>query len=343
MTREAHLVGSVPLASSEEVFRAVTAAIGGHLRKIPDGETGERRSWINFQYAVLAAQPALEATGVTVAAGRFPEGGAAASYRYEPLRLRAGAKAEDLRFGALGYAAAARASYAVFSALKREGVIAPATRFQVSLPTPLAPMTVFVVPEDRVAVYAPYAAALLRELDEIAAAIPHDELAIQWDVSAEFAIWEGIFPPVPGDWLARIVEHGDRVPAGAWLGYHLCYGDRGHRHFVEPRDAGLLAETARRISAGLGRSLEWIHLPVPKNRDDDAYFAPLADLALRPETKLFLGLVHHTDGLEGARRRITAASRVLSGFGIATECGFGRRDPATVPALLRLHAEVAAA
>jgi hypothetical protein len=29
-------------------------------------------------------------------------------------------------------------------------------------------------------------------------------------------------------------------------------------------------------------------------------------------------------------------------FGIATECGFGRRDPATIPALLRLHAEVAA-
>jgi hypothetical protein len=28
-------------------------------------------------------------------------------------------------------------------------------------------------------------------------------------------------------------------------------------------------------------------------------------------------------------------------FFIATECGFGRRDPRTIPELLRIHAEVA--
>ena len=45
----AHLVGSVPLPDTESVFRVVVNALGAHLRRIPDGETGERRRWIFFQ------------------------------------------------------------------------------------------------------------------------------------------------------------------------------------------------------------------------------------------------------------------------------------------------------
>jgi hypothetical protein len=85
-----------------------------------------------------------------------------------------------------------------------------------------------------------------------------------------------------------------------------------------------------------------IHLPVPRERSDDAYFAPLKGLKLRPETTLALGLVHYTDGLEGTRRRIAAAEKVVQGFMIGTECGFGRRDPATIPKLLEIHAQAAA-
>jgi hypothetical protein len=33
------------------------------------------------------------------------------------------------------------------------------------------------------------------------------------------------------------------------------------------------------------------------------------------------------------------AERFVKEFGIATECGFGRRPPETVPELLRIHAE----
>ncbi len=82
-------------------------------------------------------------------------------------------------------------------------------------------------------------------------------------------------------------------------------------------------------------------MPVPRNRADDAYFAPLRQLELRPETELCLGLVHYTDGVDGARARLDAAKNHVRDFSIATECGFGRRDPATIPALLRLHAEIA--
>jgi hypothetical protein len=82
-------------------------------------------------------------------------------------------------------------------------------------------------------------------------------------------------------------------------------------------------------------------MPLPRDRSDDAYFAPLKKLQLRPETTLALGLVHHTDGLEGTARRMATARKYAPDFAIGTECGFGRRKPETIPELLRIHAEAA--
>jgi hypothetical protein len=82
-------------------------------------------------------------------------------------------------------------------------------------------------------------------------------------------------------------------------------------------------------------------MPVPRERDDAAYYEPLEDLRLAPATQLCLGLIHLTDGVAGTRRRMAAADRHARGYAIATECGFGRRPPETVAPLLRLHAELA--
>ena len=83
-------------------------------------------------------------------------------------------------------------------------------------------------------------------------------------------------------------------------------------------------------------------MPVPIDRSDDAYFAPLADLKLQAGTELFLGCVHAGDGVEGTRKRIAAASRHVSAFGIATECGMGRcKTPEVVTELLQIHADAA--
>ena len=35
--------------------------------------------------------------------------------------------------------------------------------------------------------------------------------------------------------------------------------------------------------------------------------------------KLYLGLIHYTDGIEGTRRRIAATRRIVSEFGLTTE------------------------
>jgi hypothetical protein len=110
---------------------------------------------------------------------------------------------------------------------------------------------------------------------------------------------------------------------------------------VEPTDMGDMVEFANRLTARLARPIQLIHMPVPRDRADDAYFEPLRALKLAPETRLCLGLVHHTDGVEGTRKRLATARRHAQDFAIATECGFGRRDPATVPELLRIHREIA--
>lgn len=55
-----HLVGSVPLSSAEEVFRTTSAILGERLRRIPDGETGIRSGWIDWQFQLLASHPLFE-------------------------------------------------------------------------------------------------------------------------------------------------------------------------------------------------------------------------------------------------------------------------------------------
>jgi ubiquinone/menaquinone biosynthesis C-methylase UbiE len=329
-----HLVGSVPLASPEAVFRAVAGALGDRVRRIPDGETGPRSDWIVWQLPVFTTQRQLEVV---------PPG--PDSWRPLPrVRLAEGARAESIAFGALGYADAAISSYRVFARLKRDGVVPVACRLQVCLPTPLAPISAFVVPEHRALLEPVYEEQVLAELATILREVPNDQLAVQWDTNFELGMLEGVYPvwfgEVKGGILERLLRISRHVPPDVPLGYHLCYGDVQHRHFKEPADAARLVDLANALAASLGRPLNWIHLPVPRERLDEAYYAPLRDLRLRAETELYLGLVHHTDGAEGSRRRMEVARRFVSGFGVATECGWGRRPAATIPDLLRIHAEV---
>lgn len=331
----AHLVGSVPLANSEAVFREVAGRLGAHLRRVPDGETGIRTNWIQWQWPLLMEVPQFE-----------PADGPPSPFGPQ-LQLAEGASVADVVFPELGYRAAALESYEVFRRLKSEGVIAEKTRFQVCLPTPLAVVYVRVVPRDQQAIEAAYERALLAELDDIIAAVPANELAIQWDTAVEFALLEGMLPSFLADPMSdvheRLVRLGNHVPAAVELGYHLCYGDVEHQHFKEPEDMAKLVAVANGVLTDIERTVNWIHMPVPRDRSDDAYFAPLNDLTLPAETECYLGLVHLTDGLSGAEQRIAAARAHVASFGVATECGFGRRDPATIPALLDLHAALSSA
>ncbi|REJ08702.1 hypothetical protein DY023_00485 [Microbacterium bovistercoris] len=339
------LVGSVNYDDAEKTMRTAAEMLGGLLRRIPDGEVGKRFHWIMFQPDVLGQAEGIDRVGENPIPFK-------AGIDARPLRIAEGADAASIVLPPLGYASAAVESYEIFRRLRDEGAIAPGVRFQVSLPTPLAVVSSFFAGDDRAAIEPVYSAAVLRELDEILAAIPHHDIAIQWDVASEMGIIERAsgygkvmdawWPGDPFDGLvSRLAALIDAVPADVEVGVHLCYGDAGEKHFVEPSDAGNLVRYANAVIAASGRELSWLHLPVPIERDDEAYFAPLAGLTAVDE--LYLGLVHREDGAEGAQRRIAAASVFVPEFGVATECGIGRAPAGTTEGILQTHADVTAA
>ena len=309
-----HFVGSVALDSPEEVFAAIGQHCGPYLKRVPDGEPGGRRLWISFQIPVLRANPSLTPVGQTIV----------------PLKLADGAKPEDIHFGELGYAREARPSYEDFLTARSAGQLPEGVRFQVSLPTPWAVVMPFVRQPDARQVYPAYERAMLREVERILKAIPHHDLAIQWDVCLEMLAWDGRWPtspPFPGMeqvFAANFQRLAAAVPSGVELGFHLCYGDLDARHFVQPVDATKLVEMANLIARNVQRAIQWVHMPVPIDRTDDAYFAPLKDLQLQPSRELYLGLVHAQDGIEGTKKRIAAAKKYVPKFGVASECGISR-------------------
>jgi hypothetical protein len=335
-----YLVGSVPLANAAVVFETVSAALGNRVRRLPDGETGTRSDWISWLEPVFAKSPQFEPAETF----RLHET-APLRQRY---RLKTGVSAADVRFDNLFYADIARDSYATFRLLRDERKIIPAaTRFQVDLVPAHSVLWLYVTEQQQAALDPVYNEAVGREIDKIAAAIPHSDLAIQFDVaSAVFARLErnetGVYglskDQMEARFTAILAGLADRVPTDIELLFHFCYGDSNHRHVVEPTDMGDMVEMANHLARAITRPIQLVHMPVPRDRSDDAFFAPLKHLRLNPETELALGLVHYTDGLDGTRRRMTTAARHWARFAIATECGFGRRPPETIPELLRIHA-----
>ena len=122
-----HLVGSISLPDTETVFRECITRLPGRLKRIPDGETGNRSYFTAFQFSVFSSLPQCMA----------------------PFEMNKAAEAIDIpasetevnihKIQALcietGYDTAALSSYATFKRLKNEGVIPEHVRFQVCLPT----------------------------------------------------------------------------------------------------------------------------------------------------------------------------------------------------------------
>ena len=129
------LVGSVSLGSSRAVFEAVGTKLGKLVKRIPDGETGARKDWIVWQADVFK-----NAKGLEPGSTRELQGG----YHFILYKVKPG---ETVKFGPLGYAAAAINSYDDFKRARSEGKIPSGTRFQVSLPTPIAVVMTFTEPD----------------------------------------------------------------------------------------------------------------------------------------------------------------------------------------------------
>jgi hypothetical protein len=354
------MVGSVPGETAEQVFRMIGPELGKLLAGVGDGEPGYRNKWVVFcAPQVFEPTPGIEPVNKPKPRPEksvfkdLPDWVPTSWDEMWRFRVRDGV--EEVRFGDLPYGGFVRESWPLFRRLREEGVIPREAKFQVSLPFPedYTRWCTGTARDFRIMTRA-VEDALARTVDAILATVPHEDLSIQWDVCWEvFAVEcndclgrEPLAFKCEGEPLERFAGYierlSPRVPEAVQLGMHLCYGDLEHSHLIEPKDLGNCVRMANAAVARAGRRFDYIQMPVPRDRADDAYFAPLKDLRIG-ETKLYIGLVHHTDGVEGTLKRLAAFKRHYKGdFGVATECGWGRRKADTIPALMRIHRDVAA-
>jgi hypothetical protein len=341
-----HFNGSVNLPDAETVMREISARVPVRVRRMTEGETGDRGNWVVFQMEKFAAMREFEPV---------PQAEGAEGYATIPqLRLRGGVAVEDVRWPEIGYAAAYLASYRTFDALQQAGTIGAGVRFQLEYPTPMAVMS-GLVPADQQRLVGSYQQALFADLDRVLGELPHERIAVQWDVAVEIGLLTGGFGPVLGydavvPGLAGCLDH---VPDDVPVGMHLCYGDYLHQHFTQPESLALQVGLVNELTKAARRPVSWVSFTVPQARADDSYFAPLRDLQAGTQTELNFALVPYhpraqAAGTTATQKRLidTYLAESPAGpreWGICTECGMGRVERSDVPVLLDLHREILAA
>jgi hypothetical protein len=339
VTSDLLLVGSLPVESTEEAFRAGAELFGDLVFALPDGETGPRTAWVSYEREGLVRPNA----GIDVVQEtESPTGRPRHAYETPIFAVKPGV--QELHWDTWPRIDDAIASYETFRLLRDEGVIPDGLRFQVGLPGPSSALNAFKA--DYAADYPVASRAfedlVLREIDRLTAAIPPGDLAIQWDMAYEVQDIEGVLAwTSDGAWerFAGPVERlTPAIPEDVLVGYHLCYGTFPEWPMYEARDYGVLVRMANYAVANSGRTVDWLHMAGPRylRSEDDRFFAPLRDLDVG-DTRVFLGIVLPLDGIPGLRRRHTTASKYLDDFGVAMYCGFGRQPGADGMETMRDH------
>jgi hypothetical protein len=336
------LVGSIPAESTGEALSAGAANFADLVFALPDGETGPRSSWVGYERErLLRPNPAIE----TVAETTSPTGIPRHMYETPVFRVRPGVT--QVRWDSWPRVDDAIASYQVFRELRTAGVIPGGLRFQVGLPFPVSALNG--LRADFAADY-PIAARgyedlVAREIARLVAAIPPEDLAIQWDIAYETLDIEGVLSwSGDGAW-ERFTDAVDRlprlVPAEALVGFHLCYGTFPEWPMYEARDMSVLVRMANYAVACSGRQTDWLHMAGPRylRSEDERFFRPLA--GLEPgDARVYLGIVLPLDGEAGLRRRQGCAAKFLADFGVALYCGFRVQPGSTPEQAIREHRDV---
>jgi len=320
VVHELLLVGSVPLRPASRVFDVLAERLPGLLVRVPDGD---QHGWVIAALQSFIRNPNLERCGQA----ELSRDGIAV-----PLfRLKPGVTSAELVLGPYGFAETAIRSYTDFVERRAQGRFPKETRFQVTFPGPGTSAYFLQLPPEELLPLA--RTALLREIERLVATVPSSDLAIQLDIAmeAEHEEWRrrphAFDTPIHKtfDWtLEQMADSAawlaNQIPSEAELGFHIC--SIWHHYPHGGQDNNVLVEAANAIVSRLKRPLGYLHVPtIPQHAEPD--FRPLANLRLQAGAKLYLGVIHGDDGLEGALRRIDAARKFVPEFGIASFCGLG--------------------
>ena len=276
----AHFVGSMPLASTEETFRTISSAVGPWLKRLPDGETGARRTWVGYVGSMLGKHPDLEIDPdapkfqMKVLSGRL--------YReFVRLKFRKGVDVSNVQFETR-YAEIALELFKCFDKLQRAGVVPPGVRFQICLPTPLAITYNYISADLRPDFIRAYGDHILGEVSKISKELPPERLAVQWDVLQEILMLEDFFGERGTDHeeeiFSVVARMGNGVPEPIELGYHFCYGSPLDEHLILPKDTSTILRLIEAITGSVSRPVQFFHIPVPLDRGTDDYYRPLSRL-----------------------------------------------------------------
>jgi hypothetical protein len=336
------LVGSVPLDTVEEVMTTFGGPLGRYLPALPDGEVGERRSWVNrLCYLLFNGHADLETLKRPKPVDGLEQ--LLPRTRDDGWQFRVRPNVKRVRFGnpgtRLGYARDAVSSYFVFKTLREKGLLPADLRFQISIPmvnSVVRPLY-FPDPKDLDRIRPGFTEALAAELQVIFARIPHQDLAIQWDMAWEVQAVSGAAKDVPNEskvetQVAPVEILSKDIPADVELGFHFCFGTFGGWPAFAPETLGPTINLANASVLATGRRVDWVHIPT-LDTVAEKFYAPLTQLDAKG-ADIYLGAIHNMTTLKD---RIAVARGFLPRFGLAAYCGFGRTPPAELPRILEDH------
>jgi hypothetical protein len=352
MTREVFFPGSVPNKPASALFDAfVEHGLARKMKYVPDGE---QEGWGGRARARIAALPFLENSRVGAVTGRqttlfF------ANRRFQYSRVREGHNLSDMDTPDLGLVNNAIQSYREFKRVKDAGGFSADTKFVVTIPGPGTLFFTIEAPKEQLFPF--MERTFKQEISRIVGALPPTEIAIQLDLALEAELEEYLrrpdafeLPFLEGlDWSLHeqtqmVANICNSIPREVDLGFHLCA--IFHIDQSQGQDMNVHVDWCNALSDKIERPVNYIHLPtVPQHGDED--FETLLRLRLKPETKIYLGLMHTDDWLEGAKRRSAAAAKVYPNFGVATFCGLSQPSrhesvkPRPIGDILNWHREVA--
>lgn len=325
MSREVHLVGTLPAETGEDAMTLALDRLGPHLRRVSDGETDLRAWWIRAHVAGFYGHPGLELT----------RDGDYSSYEKTPRwKVRDGHEmtAESVDDRLVQFGAFVR-SYPVFKRV-RERYGKPDLSFQVGTPTHVDMATSSFEDPFSEAVYRPLLEGVALHSRRIQEAQDGDvifQLETTRLLSVAFAPAEEREAKA-AEIAAMIAELPALMPTGTRFGIHTCLGDMNHTAAGHASDASPMILFANALAAAWpeGRPLEFIHAPFAAAHEppaeDDAFYEPLALLDLPESVTFYAGCVHESLSAEeqGALVELIEAKAGRK-VGVAAACGLGRR------------------
>ncbi|MGI9005865.1 MAG: hypothetical protein ACR2FU_06670 [Streptosporangiaceae bacterium] len=334
MTRQAHLVGSIPGANAAEAMKAALSRLAPYLLTLSDGETGPRAMWVGHCIDGLRANPSLELAG----------GGKLDFSSYEDVpqyQLKDGATlAAGSVEASLPYLDAFTESYPVFQVL-RSRYHRPDLPFQVGIPGPVdlsADSFGFQAGFDP-RYLQPCLEATASQITKVAAA-GGDDVLFQLEtpaalIAVTMAGAEGA-AAAARQLAAATAALPASVPAGTRFGVHLCLGDMNHTAMTGMPDITPAVLVANELAAAwpAGRTLEFVHMPFAAAQDppsfDPEFYRPLAKLDLPATVRFVAGCIHESlDDSGQAELLAMIEDEAGREADVAAACGLGRRpDPA---------------